>query len=67
MVEYPPTAPPEGVTDLDNLSNQLRPATLAIDDISPVSMPQLPIEKSPSKTNDGPSCDNFLCVGCYHI
>ena len=68
IVEYPPTAPPEGVTDLGNLSNQLRTATLAVDDISLVSMTHLPIEKSPSKTNDGPSsCDIFLCLGCYHI
>ena len=64
---YPPTALPEEVSDLDNLSNQLRTATLAVDDISLVSMPQVPIEKSPSKTNDGPSCDILLCLGCYHI
>ena len=65
MVECPPMVPPEGVTDLDNLSNRLKTAILAVDDIIPVSMQQETIEKSRSKTNDGPSCDIFLCLGCY--
>ena len=52
MAELPPLAPPEGATDLDNLSNQLRTATLAFDEISTVSMPPLPGEKSPSTTNN---------------
>ena len=52
MAEIPPTAPPEGATYQDNLSNQLRTATLAVDQISTVQMPPLPGEKSPFSTND---------------
>ena len=52
MAEMPPTAPPEGATYQDNLSNQLRTATLAVDEISTVQMPPLPGEKSPFSTND---------------